>query len=57
MRVLTEDYQVLADEFDNYVDTYGCSCHINPPCAYCAHEGNPDNLEEIEEAWEEVPDE
>lgn len=35
----------------------GCSCHINPPCSYCTHEGNPDNLENIEEAWEEVPDE
>ncbi|MCK5615963.1 hypothetical protein KAR91_79610 [Candidatus Pacearchaeota archaeon] len=54
MKVLKPEYQVLADE---YADTYGCSCHINPPCSYCTHEGNPDNLENIDEAWEEVPDE
>ena len=57
MRVLTEEYQVLADEFDDYTDTYGCACHINAPCSYCTHEGNPNNLENTEEAWEEVPDE
>ena len=57
MRVLKEEYQVLADEFDDYTDTYGCACHINAPCSYCTHEGNPNNLENTEEAWEEVPDE
>ena len=29
----------------------GCSCHINPPCNYCLHPGNPHNLEETPEAW------
>ena len=57
MKVLKEEYQVLSDEFDEYADTYGCSCFINPPCTYCTHEGNPTNLLNTEEAWEEVPDE
>ena len=57
MRVLKEEYQELEDEFNTYADTYGCACHLNPPCSYCTHEGNPDNLENTPEAWEEVPDE
>ena len=56
MRVLKEEYRVLEEEFNDYADTYGCACHINPPCSYCEHEGNPINLENTPEAWEEVPD-
>jgi hypothetical protein len=31
-----------------------CSCHINPPCGSCTHEGNPRNLDETPEAWDEL---
>ena len=34
-----------------------CSCHINPPCGYCIHEGNPLNQEENEDCWEYIEDE
>jgi hypothetical protein len=31
-----------------------CSCHINAPCGSCTHEGNPRNLENTPEAWDEL---
>lgn len=53
-RHLKPEYQQLADDFE-LVDTVygGCCCHINPPCSWCTHEGNPLNLEEDDEAWED----
>ena len=56
MRVLKDEYRILEEEFNDYADTYGCAYHINPPCSYCEHEGNPTNLENTPEAWEEVSD-
>jgi len=39
-------------EWDEMYDGGNCSCHINPPCDSCTHEGNPIGLEETDEAWE-----
>ena len=50
---LKKEYQEKRDEFEEMLDTRGCSCHINPPCAMCVHEGNPANLIENEDAWED----
>lgn len=48
--VLKQEYQEMYDDwYENYD---GCSCHINPPCSYCTHEGNPIGLNETAEAWE-----
>lgn len=30
-----------------------CSCHLSPPCNCCIHPGNPLNLNEDDEAWED----
>lgn len=54
MRQLTERAQEDRDEFDSLDGS--CSCHLNPPCYYCTHEGNPDNQEDNEACWEEVGD-
>ena len=53
-RKLTREYQDLADEFEIEYDDASCSCHINPPCSKCEHPGNPVNLEEHDEAWEDA---
>jgi len=55
--VLNELGQALKEEFEADMADYGCSCHISPPCGYCMHPGNPDNLEETPEAWENIPEE
>lgn len=55
MKVLTEEAQSDRDEFDSM--DWCCSCHINPPCGYCTHPGNPANQEEDEDCWIEVQDE
>lgn len=52
--VLKPEYE---DMYDEFIDIYGweegnCSCHINPPCSSCIHEGNINNLYECDEAWE-----
>ena len=52
-RRLKEEYQKVRDDFEEDYGFRGCSCHINPPCGYCTHPGNPTNLEETEDAWEE----
>lgn len=50
---LKSGYQELADEFeDKYADS-GCHCFQAPPCGFCTHPGNPFNLEENEDAWED----
>lgn len=51
-RVLKPEYQELADDYEDYSSRYGCSCHINPPCSACTHEGHPIALEENPDAWE-----
>lgn len=43
---LSEGFQSLYGEID-------CSCHINPPCNSCLHPGNPKNLEENPDVWED----
>ena len=53
---LTPDAQGDADDFEYDYSCGGCSCHIDPPCGYCVHPGNPRNLEEDDEAWEDDPD-
>jgi hypothetical protein len=51
-RILTPEAQADRDEFDLYDITYGgCSCHINPPCGYCTHPGNPANQDEEDSCW------
>lgn len=56
VRVLKKEYEEVADEFFFTYYGRGCTCFLSPPCSYCTHEGNPANLEECDEAWEEVPD-
>lgn len=54
---LKPEYQALADDFQRrFGDDGCCSCHICPPCSFCTHYGNPLNLDEIPEAWEDIPD-
>lgn len=50
-RRLTPEAQNDRDEFDSKFEDRSCSCHINPPCSYCTHPGNPSNQEEDEFAW------
>ena len=41
-------------DYEDFEAHYGdrcCSCHINPPCGWCTHPGNPLNLDENEDAW------
>lgn len=53
MRQLKPKYQKLRDDFAEELEhTSSCSCHINPPCGFCTHEGNPTNLEDNPDAWE-----
>ena len=49
--ILTPEYQLISDEFQDYYEYHGCSCHNNPPCGYCVHPGNPLNLEDTPDAW------
>ena len=50
-QVLKPEYQELYDEFMLGWDDRGCTCFQRPPCGYCTHEGNPSNLDELDEAW------
>ena len=55
MRQLKPEYQKLRDNFAEQFEFYSCcSCHISPPCEFCIHEGNPSNLAENEDAWEDA---
>lgn len=51
--VFKPEYQKVADEFWFTFRDRGCTCFISPPCSYCTHEGNPANLEEDPDAWED----
>lgn len=53
MKKLSKLGKELADEFELYHSNRCCSCHINPPRGYCTHPGNPLNLAETPEAWED----
>lgn len=49
---LTEEAYAEYLNFLNEYDDACCSCHINPPCHFCTHPGNPANLVEDDTAWE-----
>ena len=53
-RQLTPEGDELAAEFILEYGSGNCACHISPPCGSCIHPGNPMNLEETPEMWEEV---
>lgn len=52
--VLNKLGQELEHEFEVEMGDSCCSCHINPPCNYCIHPGNPLNLAESDDCWEEI---
>lgn len=55
---LKKEYQDLRDEFETILaGGRVCSCHLRAPCPTCTHEGNPANLIENEDAWEDKEDE
>jgi len=56
-KCLTEEAENDRLQWEDYNDRYGCSCHLNPPCASCTHPGNPSNQEEDPTAWEDLPTE
>lgn len=49
--MLTTDALDMYSDFMMYYDNRGCSCFISPPCSYCTHIGNPNNLIEDEGCW------
>lgn len=53
---LKTKYLELFSDWESYHERYGCSCHINPPCGSCTHEGHPLALEDNSEAWVENED-
>ena len=56
MKVLNALGESLAYQFQRDVGDRGCTCFISPPCGRCTHEGNPRNLEETDDVWEDVWD-
>lgn len=54
-RVLKPEYQAVYDQFMRDFGDFGCSCHVNPPCNCCIHEGNPNNFLENNDAFEVEP--
>lgn len=52
MRILTTEGRALSKQYKD--ETSGCSCHISPPCSDCVHPGNPHNLAESDDLWEEA---
>jgi hypothetical protein len=54
IRVLKPEYDEIAAEFARCYGDNGCTCFISAPCGYCTHPGNPANLEEDDEAWEDA---
>lgn len=56
LRRLTKEAELQRASFDSeYPFGQGCCCHINPPCGYCTHPGNPINQEEDDFCWEPFP--
>jgi len=53
-KVLTEEGLELYDEFYDHFSDGGCTCFQMPPCSYCLHPGNPNNILETESLW--IPD-
>lgn len=51
---LTDEAQADRDDFVSMSEERGCSCHISPPCGYCAHPGNPMNQEDPS-CWKVAP--
>lgn len=52
---LTDEAQADRDDFESYKDeSGGCRCHLNPPCGYCTHPGNPANQEDPS-CWKVLP--
>lgn len=49
--MLTSDSLEEYYDFLKYHDYRGCWCFISPPCSYCTHSGNPNNLIEDEDSW------
>jgi hypothetical protein len=45
-RLTTECEEDRAAFNREYGWSNGCCCHINPPCSYCTHPGNPSCLED-----------
>lgn len=53
---LTDEAQDDRDAFESMRDELGgCRCHLNPPCSYCTHPGNPVNQEEDPSCWKVLP--
>lgn len=52
-KVLSKIGKQFRDDFEAAYADIGCSCRISSPCSYCMHPGNPANLEELPEAWED----
>lgn len=53
MKTIKPEWQTEADAFRRDYADRGCTCFLSPPCDFCLHPGNPANLAETEEAWEE----
>lgn len=53
MKKLTPEAQKERDAFE--AENGCCSCHLNPPCGYCTHPGNPLNQED-DSCWMEDND-
>ena len=52
-RPTREGFRLLPWAEEAYADWDGdCSCHLSPPCNSCLHEGNPEQLENNDDAWE-----
>ncbi len=54
MKKLTIEGEELKEEFKSTYADEGCRCHTNPPCSYCLHPGNPNNLVESPMLWNSV---
>ena len=54
---LTEEAQQDRDAFEDSYSDLGCSCHLNSPCSWCIHPGNPLNQDGDLYCWEEGEEE
>lgn len=53
MRQLNQAGEDAVAEFEDIYMNRTCRCFISPPCSYCTHEGNPINVEETPEYWDD----